>query len=75
MSFSVESNDFGTQEISLEKQSTEGFCFDYWNLTRDGNGVNVFFYIGETQHEVNIKFTETDAPTHRIDVSQYQYAA
>lgn len=70
MSFDVDTYDFGKKTVEIRGQYLEGFCFDYWNVTRDGNGVNVAFYIGETQHEVTIKFSD-DVNKEVINVADY----
>lgn len=68
--FNVDSNSFGQKCVSFEGARHEDFCFDYWNLTSDGDGVIVYFYIREEQISVTIKFNSNE-DTYRIRVEDY----
>lgn len=63
------SENHGEQTVSLNGQSTEGFCFDYW-YQKTRNNIAVRFYIDETLHEIVFEFTEQNG-SHRINIADY----
>ena len=70
MSFNVNTDDFGTTTVSIEGKNHPDFDFNRWNLRRDGNSVDVEFYIRDELKQVIVNFTEKEE-TKRLYVKDY----